>query len=459
MGLISKAIGWLGLSSTPRPQAGEITRKQSVATSSGFGGHRLPASYETYRKMRRHPTIALARALSIAPIVAAEWSIEADEGVPDWQVAFIRDQFIPAREPLVERCLLGGCDYGWQPFEKVFDSYTEPTTGATLVRLRKLKPLLQQMTDILVDEGTGAFLGFKQKDLRVPLEKGLLVNFRVEGTEHHGEPLLENARETWNDWQEANKGAQRYDRKVAGSHWVIHYPEGESEIPGLGLKANAEIAQMMLDSLESSGSIAISDLKKAYSEQLDNGDNQAWRIELMSDASARQANFIERLRYLDTLLARSLLMPERAILEGQFGTLAESETQGDIALTLAELTHKHLTRLINWHAVDQLLALNFGEQSRGAIRLVASPLRDATKAFLKELYTSILTNPSGFLEEFGLIDTDALKDKLGVPKIKEVATTDAAEDEANEIPVEGVDANAPVAATIRKIYASLAKQL
>jgi hypothetical protein len=65
----------------------------------------------------------------------------------------------------------------------------------------------------------------------------------------------------------------------------------------------------------------------------------------------------------------------------------------------------------------------------------------------------VLDNPSGFLEEFGLIDTDALKDTLGVPKSKEVA--DAASDKqpaGGSLP--GVDAKNPMAATLKRLYRS-----
>ena len=424
------------------PAMGEKTHAQVIATAGSlFGRSPLPASFETYRRMRKHPTIALARALSIAPIVAADWSIEKrDDDVPDEWVDFIKEQLFPIREPLVQGAMEGGTDFGNQAWEKVF----APTDDG-LIGLHKLKPLLHDITEILIDKQTGAFEGFKQKDVTVPLENSLLIPFRVEGTAWHGHPLLENARNAWNDWHASNDGARKYDEKVAGSHFVVHYPPGESEDQLGNSFANHILAKRMLDSLEASGSIAIPSDIAAHTKDL--ADVQpAWRIEILSDSGARQGSFGERLDYLDAQMARAMLIPERSVLQGQHGTQAEAGEHIDLALTHADLEHRHITRLVNWHLVDQLLSINHGPDARGAVYLVAAPIRDAKLAFLREVYTAFLGNPSGFLEESGLVDTEALKVALGIPVATET------DEERIEPPVEGVDANDPRASTVRELF-------
>jgi len=444
-------LDWLFASLTP-PASGERTGRQVVTSwgGSAFAGmRRLPASYDTYRKMRRHPTIALARALSIAPIVAAEWSVEADAGVPDGMVDFLQEQFIAVREFIVETALLGGIDFGHQPFEKVFEY------SGGLWRLHKLKPLLQDLTEILVTK-TGAFAGLKQKNVVLPMESCLLIPFRVEGTDWYGTPLLENVREPWNDWADANKGAARYDRKVAGAHWVVRYPRGESKDATGSTRDNAELAAEILQTLEASGSIAIADEVQAFVDQLGNATAKSrWEITLLEDAGGRQPTFVDRLKYLDSLMARGLLIPERSVFEGQYGTKAEAGEQIDLALTQADLTHRYVTRLVNWHAVDQLLAINWGESYRGKARLVAAPIRDAKLQYAKEVYTAFLTDPNGFLEESGQIDTDAIKDLLGIPKADKTAQAGDVQPGPGGPPSPGVDDRDPLAATIRRVYANL----
>ena len=238
---------------------------------------------------------------------------------------------------------------------------------------------MQDITEILVNE-CGTFAGLKQSKVVLPVQNCLLLSFRVEGTDWYGTPLLENARETWNDWRDANRGAARYDRKVAGAHWVVRYPQRQ-EIDATGrTRESADMAQEVLSTLEASGSIALLNEPTAGDPA---NPSQQWLIELLEDAGGRQPTFVERLRYLDSLMARATLIPERSVLEGQYGTKAEAGEQIDLALTHADLAHRHVTRLVNWHAVDQLLAINWGDEYRGTVRLVASPIRDAKLQYVR----------------------------------------------------------------------------
>src|SRR2546421_8375566 len=65
-----------------RSKATELTPTQSLAQASiafsqlpGFAPP-LPGTYATYRRMSAHPTLALARSIVTAPILASAWSCE-----------------------------------------------------------------------------------------------------------------------------------------------------------------------------------------------------------------------------------------------------------------------------------------------------------------------------------------------------------------------------------------------
>lgn len=398
----------------------------------------------TYKKMRLHPTIALTRALVTAPVVAGQWSIEADDDVEDDRIEFIRDQFLPIRELVIESAMLAGIDYGWAPYEKVF----ELRDGRIV--LVKLKPLLHDITEIKIDQKTGTFQGFCQtfpNRTILPLENSLNIPFRVEGTQWYGQALLENARDAYNRWKDASAGAERYDKKIAGTHPVVWYPEGKSEVNGV-TQDNSETAKDLLCALVASQGFTLPQHKP--NDDLGDNDHLNWEIDMLSDTSPKQHSFIERLQYLDTQMIRALLTPERSITEGRFGTKAEASVHADLALTNLDLQHRHITRHINWHVVDQILGLNYGNEARGTIRLVAAPLANETLAFLRTVYEKVLGNVSGFLEEFGNIDLDAIKDALGIPKVLQVDV----ERRGLRVPLAGVDADDPLAATVRGIFAS-----
>lgn len=418
------------MSDEPKPVIGETTGAQListavVSTSSFMGSSRdlpnnLPKTYATYRTMRVDPTLSLARTLSISPILAGEWSVERkDEFASDGMVKMIQDWVIPLRDDLVGTAMLGGVDFGWQGFEKVFNV----VDGALVVT--KVKPLLQDITTILVRADTGLFAGFKQTTPRgvvvLPLDNSLIIPFRMEGTQYHGQSLMEVARVVQGQWVESNKAAGRYDQKIAGANFVVYYPVGSSEGANEVEQNNADLAKEVLAALESTGSVLVPIDLAEYVEDLNKQrvDGFGWRIELLSDKAPKQGSFVARLKYLDVQKVRALGMPERMVLEGTFGTKAEAGVHTNLALTQMDLLHSHITKLVNWHLVDQMLALNFGEQWRGAVKLTASPLVDAKLVFLQELYAAIVKNPAGFQAEFPSIDLDSVREQLGVPAIED----------------------------------------
>ena len=137
--------------------------------------------------MRRSNRGNPRRSLILAPVLASEWSVEADDA-PKGAEELINEVIIPMREHIQQTAFNGCIDFGWQPYEKVIDdSRSDWVIG-------KLKPLLQDITDILVDEKTGAFLGFRQEEVDLDLEESLLVNFEVEGTDWYGRSQYESVR-------------------------------------------------------------------------------------------------------------------------------------------------------------------------------------------------------------------------------------------------------------------------
>ncbi len=428
------------------PIAGELTKAQVATAAARLGVISARASYSTYRMMRRHPTIAIGRALAVAPIMVGKWAVESDDDVPEAWDKFIKDEVVNRRGEIVAPAAMGSIDYGYGAFELVW------RLDAAGVRLAKVKSLVPDGLQLLAKEETGELIGLRQQNVELGLDKALVISFNVEGTNWYGEPLLENARDPWNWWMECNDGARRYDQKVAGAMYVVKYPLGESPDATGALKDNLELAQTILSALQSSGSVCIP--KQVSDVTVGGPEDSQWDISLLADSGGRQPMFRDRLEYLDKLMARAMLIPERAILEGTHGTLAEAEAHEDVALLIAGLSDQHIAAEVNRQVVDPLLRYNFGAAAVGKVRITPAPLSDKTLGFLKEVYRSFLASPNGFLEEYGQIDTDALKDKLGIPKSQEVADAGTPEPIGEVRP--GVDAYAPEAAATRDVYRALA---
>lgn len=440
--------------STVKPNGRSFTGPQTVVLFRGAVdrdrwelGRVLPASYDTYRTMRKQPTIALARALSIAPVIAAEWSVEANPDAPDEWVNFVREQMMPAREELVQQIMCGRVDYGWCPFEMIWKS--AKIDGIDRLVVDQYKPLLPDFTTILAVYETGQYAGLKQtnaidgREILLDPEYTMLVSFDVEGTNWYGRSLLENIREIYTDWNDANLSAGRYDRKVAGDHWVIIYPEGTTPEEGSEV-SNAVIAQRIIDTLESAGSVAL----PAPQETTEDDDPiqqmppKKWDIDMKS-GSGQQGNFIMRMDYCDKLFVRGLLTPERTVLEGQYGTKAEAGVHTDWALTERELEHRYLTRQVNKQAVDPLLRYNYGEDAVGKVWLNAAPLADDKIAFFRTLYQGLLANPVSFIDAWEAMDFDAIMEAIDVPKRVDIA---------GEVQIDGTTPEGALAESLQKLY-------
>lgn len=370
--------------------------------------------YKKVREMRRDPTIKMVRQLVVAPVLAAEWSFEEKKSAPPGAVDLLRDTVLPIKNYLLRTSYLGCVDFGWQPYEKVFEY--EWDTG--LVHVKKFKQLLQDFTEIIVACETGAFAGVEQDidgtPIRLETQDTLLVSFDVEGTDWYGEAVMRAAEKAYDAWNEVERVSARYDRKIAGSHWVIYYPLGSSDFEG-SERPNSFIAQEILNNLYSSGSVIVPSRISDVVDDLNANAPNAWNIELMTDSGTARSSFIDRARYLDSLKARALGVPERSVLEGQFGTKAEAEAHADFALTNIELRHQELVDTYNWHWVNQWLRLNWGPQAENTVKIVVSPLSDFRRGVIRKVYETLLANPEALAQEISVIDMEALREKMGIP--------------------------------------------
>lgn len=380
----------------------------------------LQRNYATYREMRRDPTIAFVRMLSVAPLVTAGWGYEVKPGAPKLAGELIERMLEQHRMKLLKAALEGYVDYGWQPWEVVFG-----TDEDAHIVVEKFKPLLQERTWINVMPETGEFIGLEQRtpygDLYLSKAQCLVVALDVEGTDWYGTALMENARDPYNKWAVVEAAAARYDKKIAGSHWVIHYPMGRSTYDGVEGVDNFEVAKKLLASLQSSGAVVVPTKLKPYTDDVDTED--AWRIELLSDGGQARASFGDRQRYIDSLKVRAFGFPERAVLEGQFGTKAEAESHADFAITIQEMRHALIVDELNQRVVSRVLRMNYGPKYEQCVRVTPTPLSDPKITYLRGLYGQFLANPEIMSAELDEIDLEAIREQLSIPKKDETSNT------------------------------------
>jgi len=365
---------------------------------------------KTLRTIISHPTIKIARFLSIAPAVIRQWSTEGD--APKEVHDHIAKYIIPHRVTILRDALLGMIDWGWVSFECLLDNEQ---------RFAGFKHLLWDLTTLVVDPDTGDLTGIFQNATQftqqVTLYEPDCITFyqNVWGQEWYGRGDVIDAKLAYDQWMAASDMAGRYDAKVAGAHWVVHYPPGVSLIDGVETD-NGLIAQKLLGQLKSSGTIAIPRAVQAFVDAANAGAEQhQWKIEILESSANTSSGIDTRLRYLDMLMVRAFCMTERSLQEGQHGTKAEAETHADVAIAYIDMRLQHVISRINKIVVDAEIARNFGPQYVGRCVIIPEPMDADKRTYLQGVYDKILSTPEGFMDQLDDIDINALREISGVP--------------------------------------------
>lgn len=373
--------------------------------------------YKKVRLMRRDPTIALVRMLIVSGPLAAGWSVEAKKNAPAGALDLIKEELNPIRFLLVKSALLGCTDFGWQPFEKIFKIREDGFIG-----IQKLKPLVQDETEIRVIKKSGAFNGFYQRhidefdDVLLSRKFSLLYNFDVEGTNWYGSATMRNVESPYDRGEILNESSERFDEKIAGAHWKIEYPIGSSEYNRVDTD-NFEIAQVIKGQLQSNSILIIPQEMERFVDNLNGArTDNPWNIEIITADSSAGVVLVDKAKYYDMLKVRGLGFPERSITEGRHGTKAEASEHADFALSNVKLRHDEIILSTNWHLVNQMLVENYGPGTEGTVFIKSNELTDAKKRVLRELYMKVLTQPELVKQEIHNIDFDVLREILGIPE-------------------------------------------
>jgi hypothetical protein len=384
-----------------------------------------PPTYDLYRTMDGHPTLALARGVVMSPILAASWSYESKKGTPDDRVDFVRETFDGLRAFVLSQ-MSRGLSFGHRGFELVYEQ--RAFSNRTLLTVRKFKPLRPEKTTIVADQQTGAFQGFKQPgpagqpEVVLPVEKAFLYTYDQEDDDYRGRSRHENVREhAWWPWVRTALSGDKLDQKISGIIPIVKFPPGKGQDESGADVDNFKLALGIIAGLAAGRGVVLENLAGVIDDPrlaAEFAKMSLWDVDFhdAGHTATAMGGFIDKLRYLDSCMMRGWLLPERTALEGQFGTKAEAGIHGDVGLTGSDLLHKDMVRCLNWHVVDRLLALNYGEDARGTVWIEPGPLVDEDMAFFRELFQQILTNPAFAAAIIKAMDVDSIIDRIDVPK-------------------------------------------
>ncbi len=367
-----------------------------------------------------HPTVALVMRMVTAPIVANTWGWMSKPGVPEHWLGFVRDMLQPMRSTVLADGLRA-LTTGFSGFEKVW------RVEGNKVVLGKLKPLLPELTRILVD-ATGEYRGLRNEPAGcaprdIPADKSFLYTYDGECGNLYGRSRHENVRVTFGQAVQTAERMAQYHKKISGVIAQLHYPEGTSRDAAGVERSNDWIAQQILEAVSMGRSVRFPNLFASMEDPVAAAElagKSQWVLSQFDPGGTDYSpGLLNSLAYYDKLLFRGWLRPERVGLDTQHGSRADAQQHSESSIIDSELIDQDFASAFNKQVVDDVLTLNFGPDARGAVWVDPSPISGAKTDTVKSVLTALLGNQQTAAPVAGRIDIDALLDDLDVPAVSD----------------------------------------
>lgn len=384
-----------------------------------------------FDRILEHPTVKLAVEVVLAMLLRQPWQIDVED---DDIGAFQFDQIEPYRKAYIRSAFRGYLKDGWRAFETRFGFVRDEQLGLRQ-SLDGIKPLDSDRTDVLVSEDSGAIIGLENRSTKnqttvINRSHMLLTNNDDDGFGALGQPLLRSVQVGHRRWENCDKGAQRYDEKVAGGFLFIKYPVGKTNYSenGGARTDNAEIADALGRSYKAAGWGAV----PVNVDEDDDGSllfTEAWKAEVVAAAGGLQPGFAVRLKYCDALMLRAFGLPERSATEGTFGTKAEAEAHADVAILVNGARHDRFIDGFNEYVMRPWNLANFGDPEIS--RVVRGELDPNSRELFATIFTALMADPLMGHDVSQRVDISNLLEKLQIP-VKDEATME--EEEVTLVP-------------------------
>jgi len=411
-------IGLPGVVSAFNRPASSATNNLAGFSTTGVPGFAPPdaGTFATYRRISAHPTIALVMKMVTAPVVANTWGWSKKPDAPQAWLDFVRNML----EPLRAKALTDGLralSMGFAAFEKVW-----VLVEGRMV-LDKLKPLLPEITQILVDR-RGNFRGFRNQSPNgdphdVLGNKAFLYTYDGECGNYYGRSRHENVRVAWSHAMQTAERMAQYQKKIAGVIAQLHYPEGTSRDAAGAERSNDWIAQQILEAVSMGRSVRFPNLFASIEDPATAADlagKSQWVLSQFDlGGTDYSPGLLNSLAYYDKLLFRGWLRPERVGLDTQHGSRADAQQHSESSIVDSELLDQDFAAAFNAGVIDDVLTLNFGPIAKGAVWVEPAPISDTHLNTVQAVLAAMLHNAQTAPGVAGQIDVPAVLDDLNVP--------------------------------------------
>lgn len=380
-------------------------------------------SVTNYKNMRNNPIIALGLQFTTLGLADVPFILECE----DETVQAVTDKMMSVVWRRLVRDSYESLIYGWKPFELRYEPGTlkykmekdGPSQNFQGILLKQPRSLDPEYIRIQVEED-GSLRGFKQDysslEVTVKDRKCLIVVHQFESGNYYGISAMEPIYSTWYKSGINIQFHMRWLERKGTGIFMGRYPVGVDKDG----QDNSTTMMDLLDSIMEGTAVA---LPSGY----DANGKPLWDIHLL-DSDDKTDAFIAFHEYLDKIMLRGLIIPERALTQGEVGARASVEAYTDIFMQRKQDILDSIVDYINRYLVKNFVEINWGSDIE--INLKAGMIGDASRDNAYKIIEKLV--------EKGVIDVDPnwLIDKTGIPILEK----EEPEMPEEMVPEEGVPA-------------------
>jgi len=300
-------------------------------------------------------------------------------------------------------------DYGFKAFEIRYRpgeiTYTseEKENKFKGILFKQPKGLDGETIRILIEKdgslrGFRQVIGLEQIDVLTEDRKCLLFTHNLESGQYYGMSALEPAYPFWYDANLNRRFHMRWlERKGTGFFKGI-YPVGTS-ITENGERDNQDVMLDILDNMVEGNVIAIPSQRDEHGQLM-------WDVAFLND-SDKTDPFIARAKYIDEMILKALVIPEKALTQGEVGARASIEAFQDMFLQRKQAILDEIVSVINNYLLPHFVELNYGKNVE--LEIVAGRMSDATTEISAKIIQKLVEMDKV------KVDKQWLVDRTGIP--------------------------------------------
>jgi len=360
---------------------------------------------EQYKQMRKYPMCWMGLNFIKLGLPNVPPVVECDE---DENIRLIVEKQLKKIWKGMIRESLEKLDYGFKAMEiryekgilKYFDE-KESLQKFEGILLKAPKGLDGETIEILIEKKDGSFRGFRQNsdiDVLVKDRKSLLFTHVLESGQYYGMSAQEPVYPFWYDANLNRQFHMRWLERKGTGFFKGLYPKGDTLINGVET-GNQDIILNLLDSIMEGNGVSMPSSR-------DDKGNLLWDIGFMSDEDKTDP-FIARQKHIDEMILKGLVIPEKALTQGEIGARSSIEAFQNMFVQLKQEVLDVTVNNINKYLVPNFVELNFGKDIN--VSVSAGKLDDSSKEIAGKIVEKLLEKDKIGIQQQWLID------KTGIP--------------------------------------------